>query len=455
MRSPNASEVFEKKLPNIRIKYSNSQRTDYSGDAWDARAMPDFVVIPKNTKEVSQVCAFAHQNDIPLTVRGAGRGYVGGCVPVKGGIALSLERLNKIKEISAKDFVAVVQPCVITGELFNQAREQGLYYPPDPASLDECSIGGNIATNAGGPRCLKYGVTRNYVLGLEVVLADGTIVRTGARTHKNKMGFNLTDLFVGSEGMLGIVTEATLRLIPYPASRGAIVGVFPEATQAAAAVEAIFHAGILPSALEVADAFTLQAARAYTSNVPEGNAFVLAEVDGQPASIRQEVKLLSDILKRTGATSIKKANGEEATAKLWDMRRAFSYGLKATGFAKLNEDVTVPRGRLLDLFAFAEKLGKKTGIQVACFGHAGDGNIHVNLMVPPGEKDSPACKKALDALFQQVIAWGGVLTGEHGIGLAKKPWWKMAVSPELDALHHRVKNALDPRGILNPGKFLD
>jgi glycolate oxidase len=334
-------------------------------------------------------------------------------------------------------------------------KKKGLCYPPDPASLNESSIGGNIATNAGGPRCLKYGVTRNYVMGLEVVLADGTLVQVGGRTMKNKLGFELTGLFVGSEGMLGLVTQATLRLIPKPPARATVVATFRTARQAAQAVSRIQQAGFLPCALEVADALTLAAARKYTSNTPPGNAFLLVEIDGQPGAVRSDLKKLTEVIKTCKPVQIIPARTEAQIEKLWNMRRDFSYSLRATGLKKLNEDVVVPRGRLVDLFQFTARLQKETGIQVAAFGHAGDGNIHVNLMLPEEEADSPHARRALDRLFQQVVEWKGTLTGEHGVGLAKKPWWNMATSKELNALHHTIKQALDPGNRLNPGKFLN
>jgi glycolate oxidase len=342
----------------------------------------------------------------------------------------------------------------MTVRIRDEAKKHGLFYPPDPASLDSSSIGGNIATNAGGPRCLKYGVTKNYVLGLEVVLPNGDIVHMGGRTLKNKTGFNMVGLFIGSEGMLGVITEATLRLIPHPPARAAMVATFPTAREAARMVSAIQHAGLLPSALEIADAFTLKAARAYTSNVPPGDAFILLEIDGQEACVHHEVELIEKLFKECGALDILRAETEDACKKLWHMRRMFSDSLKATGLKKFNEDIVVPCGKLLDLFDWAEKIQAKTGVSIACFGHAGDGNIHVNIMVPP-DSEMDQYRPLLDALFGQVLAWGGAITGEHGIGLAKKRWWPQAASPELRALHQHIKKTIDPLNILNPGKFLD
>jgi glycolate oxidase subunit GlcD len=429
-----------------------------SRDKWFASHLPDVVVVPTSADQVSRILRFAGDAQIPVTARGAGYGYVGGCVPAQGGIALSLTRMNRIKEIAVSDGIAVVEPGVITWDLQRAVRDRKLFYPPDPASLKNSSIGGNIATNAGGPRCLKYGVTRHYVLGLEVVLADGTIARIGGRTLKNKTGFDLVGLFVGSEGMLGIVTEAILRLLPLPPARGSISASFDAVEDAAAAVQNILLDGYLPSALEIADRFTLEAAREYVKNriVPDGNSHLLIDLDGHEDPVRTSMSELSSMLRALGALSIDTAIGETACEELWDLRRSFSESLKATGLMKLNEDVTVPRGKLVDLIRFAESLQERYGFPVACFGHAGDGNIHVNVMVadPTDRVVAQKMDGALDDLFEYVISAGGAITGEHGIGLAKKRWWPRAVSPESIALHQTIKRALDPSGILNPGKFL-
>lgn len=429
-----------------------------AGDKWFAARQPDLAVFPATTDDVSVTLALANAAGVPVTTRGAGYGYVGGCVPQRGGIVLAMDRMNRILELNEKDFVARVQPAVRTGELQARARRRGLLYPPDPASLKDCSIGGNIATNAGGPRCLKYGVTRNYVLGLEVVLADGTVVRTGGRTHKNKTGFDLVGLFVGSEGLLGVVTEATLRLLPHPPARAALSAGFPTMRKAAAAVQAVFRHGFLPAAVEVADRFTLEAGRKALpgADIPPGHAHVLIELDGQEASVRGEVESLVGVLNGAGATRVDTALDEVSCDRLWQLRRGFSNSLRATGLTKLNEDIVVPRGRLVDLVDFARGLERESGFPVACFGHAGDGNIHVNVMA--AGYDDPAVRerveRVLDRLFAQVLAWGGAITGEHGIGLAKLRWWNDAVPAETRALHAAIKNAVDPRGILNPGKFV-
>ncbi|HEU5069783.1 MAG TPA: FAD-linked oxidase C-terminal domain-containing protein [Verrucomicrobiae bacterium] len=454
---PRLARQLRRLLPADEISFDPAVRQDHAGDKWFASHQPDVVALPRSTASVARLLAFANRHQLPVTARGAGHGYVGGCVPMRGGIVLSTARLNRIKEINAADFVAVVEPAVITAELQAHVEKRGLFYPPDPASRANNSIGGNIATNAGGPRCLKYGVTRDYVLGLEVVLAGGRVVRLGGRTHKNKTGFDLHRLFVGSEGLLGIVTEATLKLIPLPPFRANLAIGFSTTRDALATLHAIFAAGFLPCALEVADEFTLAAAyqRTKSERLRGCKAHLIVELDGHEKSIRGELKALEKIIRRQNPLSVARGLGANACEEIWKIRREFSYALRDTGLTKLNEDIVVPRGKLQHLFRFAAQLQRKHGLAIACFGHAGDGNIHTNVMVdfnqPGARQRSEAC---LDELFRQVIAWGGSITGEHGIGLAKKRWWPRAVSAESLALHRTIKRALDPRGILNPGKFV-
>jgi len=444
-------------LGSSRVSVEEPALAEHGADKWFASHPPDVVVFPESTEQVGALMRFAGERKIPVTPRGAGVGYVGGCVPLHGGISLSMRRMNRILEINEADGVAVVQPGVITGDLQDAVKERGWFYPPDPASLRECSLGGNIATNAGGPRCMKYGVTRHYVLGLETVLADGTVLRAGGRCHKNKTGFDLVGLFVGSEGVLGVVTEATLRLIPHPQARAMLSVGFETFADAAGAVQAVLGNGFLPSALEISDRFTLQAARNYIgTGVPQGEAHLLLEIDGLEKTVPVEIELLGALLQQRGALDIAAAMSDFECEMLWKLRREFSYSLRATGLTKLNEDVVVPRGRLVELVQFAEKLQADTGFPVACFGHAGDGNIHVNVMVrnmdDPSERDR--ADAALDTLFRYVIGIGGAITGEHGIGIAKRRWFADAVGAGAVETHRRLKAALDPLGILNPGKFV-
>jgi glycolate oxidase len=454
-----AGDALRSVLGASKVSTAAADVAAHSADKWFASHPPDVVVFAECAEDVVQTLDFARAHRIPVTTRGAGVGYVGGCVPLHGGIALSMMRMNRIHEINTADGVAVVEPGVITGDLQAAVRESGWFYPPDPASLKECSIGGNIATNAGGPRCLKYGVTRNYVLGLEVVLADGTRVRAGGRCHKNKTGFDLVGLFVGSEGLLGVVTEATLRLIPHPPARAVLSASFRDFASAVAAVQRVFDEGFLPAAVEISDRFTLESARRRlgADALPAGDALLLVEFDGHDASVRHESNLAGLLLGNSGALAVRTAPDEAACERMWAQRREFSYGLRDTGLTKLNEDVVVPRGRLVDLARFCSSLQADTGIPIACFGHAGDGNLHVNLMV--ADFDDPAVRAkadaALDRLFAFIIGLGGAITGEHGIGLAKNRWFADAVGPGAFDVHRRLKAALDPDGILNPGKFVD
>ena len=441
-----------------RVHTDAATLAGHASDKWFVSHAPEAVVLATSTAEVCAAMRIAHEHRVPVTTRGSGVGYVGGCVPIKGGMVVAMAGMNRILEISPEDGVAIVQPGVITGDLQDAVKKLGWYYPPDPASLKECSLGGNVATNAGGPRCLKYGVTRPYVLGLEVVLANGDILRTGGRCHKNRQGFDLTGLFVGSEGMLGLITEITLRLIPHPPTRallGATFRTFPEAAQA---VQKILGSGHLPSAIEITDKFTLQAARDHLGDerTPHGDAHLFVETDGHPEAVGAEAKKLTALLRSAGAIAIKTATTEQEVENLWALRREFSYSLRATGLTKLNEDVVVPRSKLVELIQFAESLQTETGFPIACFGHAGDGNIHVNIMVP--DMEDPAqrslAESALDQLFRYVLGIGGVISGEHGIGLAKKRWFPEAINATGRAAHLALKAALDPHGILNPGKFL-
>jgi glycolate oxidase len=460
MRKPRWHELLprlKQLLPAGEVHFEKDVCHEHAGDKWFASHLPDVVVLPRSTESVAALLRFASHHRIPVTPRAAGHGYVGGCVPMRGGIALSIARLNRIKEINHRDFVAVVQPGVITQELQEAVEKKGLYYPPDPASRADCFIGGNIATNAGGPRCLKYGVTRDYVMGLEVVLACGAVVHLGGRTHKNKTGFDLHRLFVGSEGLLGVITEATLKLIPRPPYRANVAVGFDSMKVAVRTLAAIFRAGLLPCALELADEFTLAAAHKQTGSkrLLGCRAMLIVELDGQKISVGSEMAELQKIICQQNPLFTQVGLGAEKCEEIWGLRRQFSSALKATGLKKLNEDIVVPRGRLEDLFKFTARLQKKIDLPIACFGHAGDGNIHVNIMLDM--EDPGAVKRGeqgLNELFKQVLAWDGSITGEHGIGLAKKKWWPDAVSPEVQVMHQRVKKALDPHGILNPGKFV-
>lgn len=431
----------------------------HASDKWHAKALPEAVLLAESTEQVSMAMRVATKYGVPVTPRGAGVGYVGGCVPVRGGLVVSVANMRRIVEINPHDGVAVAEAGVLTADLQAAAASVGWFYPPDPASRKESSIGGNIATNAGGPRCLKYGVTRSYVLGLEVVLADGSILRCGGRTHKNKQGFDLVGLFCGSEGMLGIVTQATLRLIPMPPARAALSAGFPLFSMAAAAVQNVLSSGHLPCALEITDRFTLAAARDYLGAgvLPEASeGHVILEIDGQSDAVHAELAELRRVLLASGAIDIAEAETPEAVEKIWQLRREFSYGLKATGLTKLNEDIVIPRSRLVELVEFCEEMQRESGLPIACFGHSGDGNIHTNIMVArdaEGRERRAEADELVKRLFAWVLDHGGSITGEHGIGIAKAAWFPAAVGDVSVRVHRALKQALDPLGILNPGKM--
>ncbi len=431
----------------------------HAGDKWFASHLPDAVLLASTTEQISEAMRIASKYNVPVTARGAGVGYVGGCVPSRGGLVISLAPMTRIIELNPADGIARVEAGCLTADIQDAAAELGWFYPPDPASRKESSIGGNIATNAGGPRCLKYGVTRNYVLGLTVVLADGRIVRCGGRTHKNKQGFDLVGLFCGSEGMLGIITEATLRIIPTPPARAAIQAFFPDFALAAKAVQDILQAGHLPAAMEITDAFTLEAARKHlgADAMPAGmQGHIIVEIDGQERAIKEELPSIMSILQSCGSINAMSATEPEDIERIWQLRREFSASLRATGLTKLNEDIVIPRSALVELVDFCSQLQQTHDIPIACFGHSGDGNIHSNIMIPLDAKGNERRAEA-EALVHELFAWvlarGGSITGEHGIGIAKAPWFEGAIGSNAFELHQQIKSALDPLGILNPDKM--
>ncbi len=429
----------------------------HAADAFGVGHRPDVVVRPADASEVSFVAQQCQAAGVPLVVRGAGTGYTGGAVPVAGGVVLSMARFDRILAIDEANLVAVVQPAVITADLQRAVEARGLFYPPDPASLESCSIGGNVAECAGGPRAFKYGVTKRYVLSLEAVLPTGEVIRTGSKAVKNVVGYDLTQLLVGSEGTLAIVTEATLRLVPLPPARAALSAWFADVAAAVDAVSAVIHAGVVPAALELVDEPSLRAVETYVgeSLVPPGaTALVVIECDGMPAGVEEEVNRVQAAVAAAGAVAVVRARSEAERERVWFVRRQLSFALRATGAHKINHDVVVPRGRVPDLFAEIERLRAAHGLRFACFGHAGDGNIHVNMLIDNSDPDQRArAARGERELFARVVALEGSISGEHGIGFTKAQHLDLELSSEIIALMHRVKAAFDPAGILNPGKI--
>jgi glycolate oxidase len=427
----------------------------YATDALGIGAPPDLVVLPISTEEVSAIARLCDEHRVPLVVRGAGTGYTGGAVPTQGGVVLSMERMNRILEIDEINLLAIVEPNVINGDLQRAVEAVGLFYPPDPASLDTCSIGGNVAECAGGPRAFKYGTTKRYVLALEAVLPGGEVIHAGSKAVKNVVGYDLTQLLVGSEGTLAIITKITLRLIPKPPARATVAASFAGVQEAVDAVTALLYERVIPAAIELIDADSLRAVEQHVGKrVADGDALLLIECDGTPTAVEEEVVRVKRACTTAGALEVRRSAGDAERDELWGIRRQVSLALRATGLHKINHDVVVPRGRIPELFDVVAELRRDFALTIACFGHAGDGNIHVNLMIRPDDAEARArAKQAERLLFERVVALEGSISGEHGIGFAKAPYLSLELDAAQIELLKRVKAAFDPHGILNPGKI--
>ncbi|RMD97942.1 MAG: FAD-binding protein [Deltaproteobacteria bacterium] len=429
---------------------------EYGADASHAPPHPpEAVVFPETEEDVVSVVRFAEAKGIPITPRGTGTGKSGGAIPCRGGIVLSCARMNRIVSISERDMIAVVEPGVVTGELQRAVEAKGRFYPPDPASLHRCTIGGNVAENAGGPRALKYGVTRDYVLGVRLVAGGGVVHRLGKRSMKGVAGYDLTALVVGSEGTLGVVTEITLRLLPLPRPVATFWVVFADLSSAANAVVRISDMGILPATLEFLDERALSETRPeapFPIPASVGGALIL-ELDGAEAADPRLRERLYEHLRRLGAESLHIATDPQERARIWETRRIVSRVLSGRFPHKISEDVAVPLGAIPDLVEDLHALAGRYGLKAATYGHAGDGNIHVNLLCPDAAGKRRAEETIVPELFTLTLSLGGTLSGEHGIGLTKAPFLPMEHSPELIALQQRIKAQFDPCGIFNPGKI--
>jgi glycolate oxidase len=428
----------------------------YAQDAVKEKFPPEAVLLPRDADEIAAILRLANEARFPVTARGGGVGYTGGAVPVEGGVVIGTDRMNRIREVNADDLYVVTEPGVTTYALQQAVEAHGLFYPPDPASYRDSFIGGNIAENAGGMRSAKYGVTKHYVLGLEVVTPTGEIIKTGGRTSKNVVGFDLTGLICGSEGMLGIITEATLRLIPLPEATRTVRATFETMREACRAVARFSRARVVPVAIEVLDRNAIAAVEsqyAFGLAVNAG-ALLIVSVDGSMEEVERSSRLVEEVLREGGGFDLLRAETREAEDKLWDVRRALSPALKKFGTLKFNEDVVVPRSRVPELIEQVEEIGRRYDTFVVNFGHAGDGNIHVNFMCE--REDREAVRRAREAVretFSVAISLGGTISGEHGIGYVKAPYLDMAVTGPTIETMKRIKRALDPLGILNPGKM--
>jgi len=435
--------------------------THYSHDETeDLKFLPEVVLKPSAPEQISSLLKFCNEENIPVTPRGAGTGLSGGALPVYGGVILSTEKLNRIIHIDERNHQVLTEPGVITEELQNAVKEKGLFYPPDPASRGSCFIGGNIAENSGGPKAVKYGVVKDYVLNLEVVLPNGEIIWSGANVLKNATGYNLTQLFVGSEGTLGIVTKIVLRLIPHPHHDLLMLVPFRSAVQACEAVNAVFMAGIIPSAMEFMerDAIDLTSKFIEVKNLPlekDIEAHLLIEVDGNDQDqLFKEMEKITEVLQQFDTGEILFADSAQQKMDLWKLRRSVAEAVKANSVYK-EEDTVVPRTELPQLLSGVKEIGKKYGFQSVCYGHVGDGNLHVNIIKGEmsDEEWNQKLPQGIREIFQLCVKLGGTLSGEHGIGWVQKPFMDIAFNPTQLQLMKQIKNVFDPKGILNPGKI--
>ena len=444
---------LERRLGPSKVLTGVDACAPYGADDSDvAGRPPDAVVLAASTGDVAAVLAIADACGVPVTPRAGGTGRTGGAVPVAGGIVLATHALAQVKEIDRANLVAVVEPGVITGDFHRMVEAEGFFYAPDPNSLESCCIGGNVAENAGGPRAFKYGVTRDWVLGLEACLMGGRVLRTGKRTVKGVTGYDVTALLVGSEGTLAVFTEATLRLVPNPPAVATLLALFTDVRAAARAVGAIVGAGVVPRCLEMLDAATLGAVRAAGVSVDaRAGAMLLVEVDGD-GSERALERVGEAAAAQEGSIDVLVAQDAGQRDRLWAARRMLSKATRKLAKHKLSEDIVVPRTRIADLLARTDAIGDETGVRHLAYGHAGDGNLHVNFLWDD-DAERPAVDRAIGLLMRATVDLGGTLSGEHGIGVSKAQYLPLEQSEDLIALQRDIKHAFDPKDLLNPGKI--
>ena len=428
----------------------------YSYDATQQQFLPDIVLHPTSTEEISKIMQLANAELIPVFPRGAGSGFTGGSLPTKGGIVLSTEQFDAIIEIDEDNLVATVEPGVVTGQFQQAVEKVGLFYPPDPASLKFSTLGGNVAECAGGPRCVKYGVTKDYIIGLEVVTPTGDIINTGGPTMKGVVGYDLTKLLCGSEGTLGIITKIIIKLLPLPEAKKTMLVMFDSIDGAAQAVSAIIKGKIIPTTLEFMDGRTIDCVRQATDLVlpAAANAVLIIEVDGDREFLDKQVAKIDAIIKPLGVVETRVATTPEESEALWQVRRTVSASLRKVNPDKFNEDICVPRSRVPEMIRRVDAIGEKYDIPIVNFGHAGDGNIHVNIMIDKKiEGELAKAEKAIEEVFKGALELGGTMSGEHGVGIAKAPYINLEISEKAADYMKMIKKALDPNNILNPGKI--
>lgn len=443
------------RLSGIRYSTEQEDLLCYSFDASNIEEMPSVVVWPKDTEEVIRTVRYAYDNHIAIVPRGAGTGMTGGSLPVKGCIIMSLERMNNLIEIDRENMTALVEPGLINGRLQREVEKEGLFYPPDPASMNFCTIGGNVAENAGGPRALKYGVTRDYVMELEAVLPDGNQIRTGVRTYKGVVGYDLTRLLVGSEGTLAVITKIRLRLLPMPEDIITLLAFFDDLSMAGKAVTSILSARVIPRTLEFMDREAIRAVELFHPlGLTDAEALLLIEIDGPTNTIKKEAEKVVEILHKLNS-DVRVAEDDDARDKLWEARRSISPALYHLNPHKINQDIVVPRNRIPEMINALKRLSEESGLKIVNFGHAGDGNIHVNIMVnKENEEEYRKGHAIVKNIFELTLSLGGTISGEHGIGTTKIPYIKMEIKEKELSLMKEIKSIFDPKGILNPGKAI-
>lgn len=443
-------------IPQERIFLELQERYSYSFDASFGQHLPEIVIQPNDSQEISLLLKLANKYLIPVYPRGSGTSLSGGPLPVEGGMVLDLSRLNKKLIIDRENLLAIVSPGVITGDIHKKAEEVGLFYPPDPSSSHVSTIGGNLLENSSGPKGLKYGTTKEYVIGLEVVTPTGEIIRTGGKTVKNVTGYDLTRLIVGSEGTLAIVTEAILRLIPKPQARKTLLATFGSVIDSGYAITNILSSGILPAAMELMDNACIRAVEHFKPcGLPvEAEALIIIEVDGHPLAIEEEISKCEAICNEQGATNVRVAQNEVERDEIWNARKMVSPAITQLGPTKISEDATVPRSQIPAMMERLNQIRQKYKLNLVVFGHAGDGNLHPNIITD--KRNIEEMKRAEDAIseiFEAAVSLGGTLSGEHGIGNMKAPYMEMELGKEGLMMMKKIKDAWDPNQILNPGKI--
>ena len=434
---------------------SVEERRSYSYDARLEGGVPDLIVFPGSAEQVSQILLLANKHLFPVIPRGQGTGLTGGSVPGNGGVVLVFTRMDRILEIDTENLIAVVEPGVITNLLQEEVAKEGLYYPPDPASHKYSTIGGNVAECAGGPNSLKYGVTRDYVIGLEVVLPTGEIVPMGVRTMKGVVGYDLTRLFVGSEGTLGVITRITVKLVPLPEAKATILALFKEVEDAARTVSAVIAARIVPSTMEFMDRASIRCSEQASPMgfPPEAGGLLLIEVDGDRESVPSQAEKVKKIVQDHKAMKCEVTEDPAEADRLWHARRTLSQATYNLGPLKVAEDVVVPRSVIPNLIRALEEMERKFQVPILSYGHAGDGNFHVSIMIQDTPEDRARAEEAVKEIFAETLRLGGTLSGEHGVGLAKAPYIDMELSADAIVAMKKIKALFDPNNILNPGKI--